>query len=291
VRAIGARLDALQASPDEDISIDTIEPMRVSKKMAAGHTPTRLLALLCAHAGQPDGFQQRIGEVRYTRACAVSSRAHACGTRAVVLCAVVAGRAVQATLGGASRRVVRRSHQRVRPRHARAGLVVVVAHNSSAIECCVFVARVRVRWRAQVFHQPHLTLTLVKEAKLADTLFGLLRKLTRRATLSSTPQNENRILARIVQVSDVRVMCKVTLFAQDLNRVLRVPGVIEYMVESRHDLCTDVVDTLEVLCERTYGTVRHTTQHVEMVDRSWLDPFQRAYVYCAVDVCQRVCVR
>ena len=32
--------------------IDVVEPVRVSKTLAAGHAPTRLLALLCAHAGQ-----------------------------------------------------------------------------------------------------------------------------------------------------------------------------------------------------------------------------------------------
>jgi hypothetical protein len=64
-----ARLEAIRASPDEDLFIDTIESVRVAKKMAAMHRPTRLLALLCAHAGQPDWFQQRIGEVRRRLFC------------------------------------------------------------------------------------------------------------------------------------------------------------------------------------------------------------------------------
>lgn len=57
--------------------------------------------------------------------------------------------------------------------------------------------------------------------------------------------------------------------------MLRVPGAIEFIVEHRQDLCVEIVDTIEQLCERTHGSVRQTTEHIEFVDRAWLEPLQR----------------
>ena len=99
---------------------------------------------------------------------------------------------------------------------------------------------------------------LVRDHKLLDILVGLVEK-SRLAEDETTRSysGEPRALIRVVQ---------------DLNRVLRVPGVLEFALAERSDLCQRLLIAICEQVQRPYGNVRQLTRHIEYADETWIDP-------------------
>jgi hypothetical protein len=115
----------------------------------------------------------------------------------------------------------------------------------------------------QVFHQPRLTTTLVREHNLFDIFLALV----------DTPH-------RTVDEDDVRVYANspkaMHRVVQDMNRVLRVPGIREWLLAERPALVERLIDAVARQSQRTHANIRQVTHHTEFTDESWYDPLQRA---------------
>lgn len=118
----------------------------------------------------------------------------------------------------------------------------------------------------QVFHQPRLTTTLVREHNLFEIFLSLVD--TPKRTGDDELGDDVRVYA-----NSPKAMHRVV---QDMNRVLRVPGVREWLLSERPALVERLIDAVARQSQRTHANIRQVTHHTEFTDESWYDPLQRA---------------
>ena len=113
----------------------------------------------------------------------------------------------------------------------------------------------------QVFHQPRLTTTLVREHDLFERFVRLLDTPKRTGDDMLLYADEPKAMSRVVE---------------DVNRVLRVPGVRNWLLRERPALVERLIDAVARQVQRPHANIRQVTRHTEFTDESWLDPLQRA---------------